>query len=110
MVDHHQLQVAARDARLRGLDMRVLVALQAWLGHDAARRVKVSTIANDLYLDPARPTRATQAQRTGVARSIGRLEGFGYLRRGPMDGQLKTYTLATPLRTSCNTGATSRIA
>ena len=110
MKDLHQLAVAAKDMRLRGLDLRVLLVLQDWLAPERPRWVKVATIANELYLDPAHPNRATPAQRTGVARAIGRLQGFGYLRGGPKDGTRNTYTLATPLRTSCNTGATSRAA
>lgn len=98
MTDHHQLQAAARDMRLRGLDLRVLLVLQGWLEHELPRWVKVATIANDLYLDPTRPSWSTPAQRAGVARSLGRLRVLGYLRPGPKDGARGTLTLATPPR------------
>lgn len=110
MVDHHQLRTAAQDMRLRGLDLRVLLVLQGWLDHDRPRWVKVVTIANDLYLDPTKPSWSTPAQRAGVARAMNRLQRFGYVRLGPKEGQRSTYALATPLRTSCNTGATSHAA
>lgn len=108
--DYHQLEAAVKDRRLRGLDLRVLLVLQSWLGHERARWVKVATLANDLYLDPAQPCWSTPAQRASVGRALSRLQRFGYLRAGPKDGPRKTYTLATPLRTSRNTGATSRAA
>lgn len=108
----HRLQRAARDGRMRGVEMDVLVILHDWLTDSDFRRIKVSRIADEL-LDNARVTDAKRkSARANTARAISRLVDLGYLERGEVDsedGSLRTFRLATPVRT-CITRATSQAA
>ena len=87
---------AARDRRLEGMQLRVLLILETRLHTTEFRRVKTSVIAHEIYYDPEHPRHLEHWRTVEVARHIRHLHALGYVETGQRDGKFKTYRLSTP--------------
>lgn len=111
----HRLMLALRDrTRVRGDDLRVLVALNGWLSTDEYLPVRPSALAREVYRDPVSTVVADRAkerwQEVNIARSLDRLVGFGYLGAGPRDPRSGDRTFRLSMPPLCSTGASTQAA